>query len=181
MRWAGSSPPLRGLVGFPLPSRRASERGTAPPGDPGLPRDPSRSRTLPQVEYPGIAAGRAHGREGAAAGEPAVGPQDALFSPLERFRLIFGALCPGSGPDRETRCCGPLEGVPGRRSGRREPAAAFRPRPLRGAPVSVRACRQAPGGAVNPRVGRGRVPLRGRLCLWGWPPTTGAGRRRSGE
>ena len=59
-------PRLRGLVGFPLPSRRASERGTAPRGDPGLLRDPSRSRTLPQVEYPGIAADRAHGRRGAA-------------------------------------------------------------------------------------------------------------------
>ena len=38
-------PPLpRGLVGFPLPSRRAAERGAAPRGGPGLLRDPSRPR-----------------------------------------------------------------------------------------------------------------------------------------
>ena len=63
---------------------------------------------------PGLAAGRAHGREGRgvgrtrgwAAGRPAFAPEtvSARFGHFMAF---------GSGPDRETRCCGPLRAPDG--------------------------------------------------------------------
>ena len=73
-------PPLpRGLVGFPLPSRRAAERGAAP-------------RRAPDV---GGSLGRAHGREGRgvgrtrgwAAGRPAFAPE-TVFSPFWAFHAL---------------------------------------------------------------------------------------------
>ena len=93
---------------------------------------------------------------------PRVGRGGALFSLRRPFQPLFGISCPGSGPDRETRCCGtlrastgcaravagPFRGAPGACPGSlvRVPGAWRR----RSAPVSVRTCRQAPGGAVNP-------------------------------
>ena len=63
----------------------APRRGAQP--RPGL-RDPSRSRTLPQVEYPGIAAGRAHGRRGAAV-SGGIPQEQVLFGSI---RTLSGAL-----------------------------------------------------------------------------------------
>ena len=45
------------------------------------------------------AAGRAHGREGAAAGEPAVGPQDAYFRPWSGLGSFSAHYAPWSGSD----------------------------------------------------------------------------------
>ena len=67
-------------------------------------------------------------------------------------------------------------GAPGRPGSLvRAPGARRR----RSAPVSVRTCRQAPGGAVspvnpvNPRVGRSVSCCAAGLGLWGWPQDGG--------
>ena len=115
------------------------------------------------MEYPGIAAGRAHGRGGAAAGEPAGGPQDAYFRPWSGFRPLFGALCPGSGPDRETRCCGPLRASNG--GARAEAGPEMRPagHPPSAGPARSRTL-QPLGERVNRTCGQSCSVRRRPLC-----------------
>ena len=87
------------------------------------------------------------------------------FQPFWRFM----PWSPGSGPDRETRCCGPLRSSNG---GARAVARPFRG-PLEGVPDRWSGHRE-PGGAVSPvspRVGRAVSAARPvRACGAGCPP-----------
>ena len=121
-----------GWLGFLSPP--GAERGAAPR------RAPDAGGSL------GLAAGRVHGREGRGVGKNRGWAAGCLFSlrrPFQTF-LAFHAL--EVGRTEKTRCCGPLracnggamagsgpfrgplEGVPGRSSGQREPSGGV---PLR--------------------------------------------------
>ena len=168
-------------AGFPLggscPGRSRSFRpfcpvlaGVVQPwAPPGLRRRSGRKRPLPLDAFPPFTR------------SPLFSHRVVWRRSPDRFQpfLAFHALGPGSGPDRETRCCGPLRSSNG---GARAVARPFRG-PLEGVPDRWSG-RRAPGGAVSPvspRVGRAVS-----CCAAGQPhrprsAATGAGRRRSGE
>ena len=140
----------RGLVGFPLPSRRAAERGAAP-------------RRAPDV---GGSLGRAHGREGRGVGRTRGA---ACFRSGDRFQPFLGISCPGSGPDREMRGCGPLRACNGsamagsgpEMSPPRHPPSAGpdRSRPLQPLGERVnRTCGQSRGTPCAPQLEAGQPP-----------------------
>ena len=94
------TPVLRGLAGSV--ARGRSHTGSAP-------------RRAPDVgEVSALRPAARTGEEGAASGEPAGGPRAPYFRSGDRFQPVWGISCPGSGPDRETRCCGPLRASNGR-------------------------------------------------------------------
>ena len=95
------TPDLRGLVGFPLPSRRAAGLRPSPRGAPDV------------GEVSALRPAARTGEEGAASGEPAGGLRVPYFRSGDRFQPVLGISCPGSGPDREMRCCGPLRASDG--------------------------------------------------------------------
>ena len=92
-------------------SGETGQRGDTREYWPAVGRPPLKARVAP-VDRPAAVWRRAlqqpaaHGREGAAAGEPAVGPRGALFSLWRPFQPLLGISCPGMGQTEKCAAVG---------------------------------------------------------------------------